>query len=71
MNDFKRRLGFGGVQKEYLTRADPPFYTQDAVLRETRSPTVRRPSTVTSKTPAEPLRARAASPPSGEVFGTR
>jgi hypothetical protein len=70
-SDFKTRLGFGGVQKEYLTRAGPPFYTQDAALQETRTPTVWRPSTVTSKTPAEPLRARAASPPSGEVFGTR
>jgi hypothetical protein len=40
------------------------------MLRETRSPTVPRPSTVTSKTPVEPLRARAASPPSSDVFGT-
>jgi hypothetical protein len=48
-----------------------PFYTQDATLRETRNPTVRRPSTVTSKTPAEPLRARAASPPSSDAFETR
>jgi hypothetical protein len=56
------------VQKEYLARAaPPPFYTQDATLRETRSPTVPRPSTVTSKTPVEPLRARAASPPSDLV----
>jgi hypothetical protein len=52
-------------------RCPAPFYTQDATLRETRSPTVPRPSTVTSKTPAEPLRARAASPPSSDVFGTR
>jgi hypothetical protein len=28
-------------------RPAPPFYTQDATLRETRSPTVPRPSTVT------------------------
>jgi hypothetical protein len=49
----------------------PPFYTQDATLRETRSPTVLRSSTVTSKTPAEPLRARVASPPSSDVFDTR
>jgi hypothetical protein len=48
-----------------------PFYTQDATLRETRSPTLPRPSTVTSKTPAEPLRARAASPPSSDAFSTR
>jgi hypothetical protein len=48
-----------------------PFYTQDVTLRETRSPTVPRPSTVTSKTPAEPLRAWAASPTSSDVFGTR
>jgi hypothetical protein len=48
-----------------------PFYTQGAALRETRSPTVRCQSTVMSKTPAEPLRARAASPPSSDVFGTR
>jgi hypothetical protein len=52
-------------------RHPAPFYTQDATLRETRSPTVLRPSTVTSKTPAEPLRARAASPPSSDAFGTR
>jgi hypothetical protein len=52
-------------------RRPAPFYTQDATLRETRSPTVPRPSTVTSKTPAEPLRARAASPPSSDAFGTR
>jgi hypothetical protein len=52
-------------------RRPAPFYTQDAMLRETRSPTVPRPSTVTSKTPAEPLRARAASPPSSDAFGTR
>jgi hypothetical protein len=52
---WKRRLGF----------------TQSAALRETRNPTVRRQSTVMSKTPAEPLRARAASPPSSDVFGTR
>jgi hypothetical protein len=48
-----------------------PFYTQDATLRETRNSTVSRPSTVTSKTPAEPLRARAASTPSSDAFGTR
>jgi hypothetical protein len=41
------------------------------MLRETRSPTVPCPSTVTSKTPAEPLRARAASPPSSDIFRTR
>jgi hypothetical protein len=52
-------------------RRPAPFYTQDMTLRETRSLTVPRPSTVTSKTPAEPLRARAASPPSSDVFGTR
>jgi hypothetical protein len=52
-------------------RHPTPFYTQDATLRETRSPTVPRPSMVTSKTPVEPLRARAASPPSSDVFGTR
>jgi hypothetical protein len=52
-------------------RRPAPFYTQDATLRETRSPTVPRPSTVTSKTPAEPLRSRAASPPSSDAFGTR
>jgi hypothetical protein len=49
----------------------PPFYTQGATLREARSPIVPRPSTVTSKTPAEPLRVRAASPPSSDVFGIR
>jgi hypothetical protein len=52
-------------------RRPAPFYTQDATLRETRSPTVLRPSTVTSKTPVEPFRARAASPPSSDAFGTR
>jgi hypothetical protein len=36
-------------------RRHAPFYTQDAALRETRNPTVPCPSTVTSKTPAEPL----------------
>jgi hypothetical protein len=51
--------------------ASTPFYTQDATLRETRNPTVRRQSTVISKTPAEPLRARAASPPSCDAFDTR
>jgi hypothetical protein len=48
-----------------------PFYTQDVTLRETRNLTARRQSTVISKTPAEPLRARAASPPSSDAFGTR
>jgi hypothetical protein len=48
-----------------------PFYTQDATFRETRNPTVRRQSTVMSKTPAEPLRARAASPPSSDAFSAR
>ena len=68
----EQELRFCGTKKEYLTRAaPPPFYTQDAMLRETRSPTVPRPSTVTSKTPTEPLRARVASPPSSDVFGTR
>jgi hypothetical protein len=52
-------------------RRPAPFYTQDAALWETRNPTVPCPSTVTSKTPAEPLRARAASPPSSDAFGTR
>jgi hypothetical protein len=52
-------------------RPSAPFYTQGAALRETRISTVRRQSTVMSKTPAEPLRARAASPPSSDVFGTR
>jgi hypothetical protein len=57
---------------KFKTRRPPvPFYTQVAALRETRNPTVRRQSTVMSKTPAEPLRARAASPPSSDVFGTR
>jgi hypothetical protein len=41
-----------------------PAIQQGATLRETRNPTVRCQSTVMSKTPAEPLRARAASPPS-------
>jgi hypothetical protein len=39
-----------------------------------RKPAVQQchvPSTVTSKTPAGPLRVRAASPPSSDVFGTR
>jgi hypothetical protein len=52
-------------------RRPAPFYTQDATLRETHNPTVPRPSTVTSKTPVEPLRVRAASPPSSDAFGTR
>jgi hypothetical protein len=57
---------------KFKTRRPPvPFYTQGAALREARNPTVRRQSTVMSKTPAEPLRARAASPPSSDVFGTR
>jgi hypothetical protein len=58
----------------FIGRARPfgkPAIRQGTALRETRNPTVRRPSTVTSKTPAEPLRARAASPPSSDVFGTR
>jgi hypothetical protein len=52
-------------------RPPAPFYTQGAALRETRNPTVRRQSTVMSKTPEEPLRARAASPPSSDAFGSR
>jgi hypothetical protein len=56
---------------KFKTRPLAPFYTQGVALRETRSPTVRCQSTVMSKTPAEPLRARAASPPSSDVFGTR
>jgi hypothetical protein len=75
------RLGFNGARKAKFKqrRPPPPFIgrarlfgkpaiRQAATLRETRNPTVRRPSTVTSKTPAEPLRARAASPPSSDVF---
>jgi hypothetical protein len=60
-----------GKIKFKTRRPPPPFYTQGAALRETRNPTVRRQSTVMSKTPAEPLRARAASPPSNDAFGTR
>jgi hypothetical protein len=60
-----------GKIKFKTRRPHPPFYTQGAALRETRNPTVRRQSTVMSKTPAEPLRARAASPPSSDAFGTR
>jgi hypothetical protein len=57
---------------KFKTRRPPaPFYTQGATLRETRSPTVRCQSTVMSKPPAEPLRARAVSPPSSDVFDTR
>jgi hypothetical protein len=41
-----------------------PTIQQGAALREIRNPTVRCQSTVMSKTPAEPLRARAASLPS-------
>jgi hypothetical protein len=59
------------VERVHNPRRPAPFYTQDATLREIRSPTVPCPSTVTSKTPAEPLRARVASPPSSDVFGTR
>jgi hypothetical protein len=59
------------IERVSNPRRPAPFYTQDATLRETRNPTVPRPSTVTSKTPAEPLRARAASPPSSDAFGTR
>jgi hypothetical protein len=59
------------AEREPEPRRPTPFYTQDATLRETHSPTVPRPSTVTSKTLAEPLRTRAASPPSSDVFGTR
>jgi hypothetical protein len=60
-----------GKIKFKTRRPPPPFYTQGAALRETRNPTVPRQSTVMSKTPAGPLRARAASPPSSDVFGTR
>jgi hypothetical protein len=50
-------------------RRPAPFYTQDATLRETRSPTVPRPSTVTSKTPAEPRGGRSGYPKfSGQVI---
>jgi hypothetical protein len=57
---------------KFKTRRSPsPFYTQGTTLRETRNPTIRRQSTVMSKPLAEPLRARAASPPSSDVFGTR
>jgi hypothetical protein len=45
-----------------------PAIQQGAALRETRNPTVRRQSTVTSKTPAEPLRARAALSMDGTAF---
>jgi hypothetical protein len=69
----RRKLGFSRARKDKVQNAPPPapFYTQGATLRETRNSTVRRQSTVMSKTPAEPLRARAASPPSSDVFGTR
>jgi hypothetical protein len=69
----KGRLGFSRSAESEVQRAPTPapFYRQGATLRETRNPIVRRQSTVTSKTPAEPLRARAASPPSSDVFGTR
>jgi hypothetical protein len=60
-----------GRMKFKTRRPLAPFYTQGAALRETHSPTVRCQSTVMSKTPVEPLRARAASPPSSDVFGTR
>jgi hypothetical protein len=56
---------------KFKTCCPTPFYTKGAALRETRNPTVRRQSTVMSKTPAEPLRAREASPPSSDAFGTR
>jgi hypothetical protein len=59
------------TEREPDPRCPTPFYTQDTTLRETRSPTVPHPSTVTSKIPVEPLRARASSPPSSDVFGTR
>jgi hypothetical protein len=70
---WKRRLGFSRSAESEVQKAPTPapFYTQGAALRETRSPTVRCQSTVMSKPPAEPLRARAASPPSSDVFGTR
>jgi hypothetical protein len=69
----RRKLGFSRSAERYSSKraAPAPFYTQGAALRETRNPTVRRQSTVMLKTPAEPLRARAASPPSSDVFGTR
>jgi hypothetical protein len=35
------------TEREPEPRRPTPFYTQDATLRETRSPTVSRPSTVT------------------------
>jgi hypothetical protein len=53
----------------FKTRRPPA--PQGATLQETRISTVRRQSTVMSKTPEEPLRARVASPPSSDVFGTR
>ena len=59
------------IEREPEPRRPTPFYTQDTTLRETRSPTVPCPSTVTSKTPAEPFRVRATSPPSSDVFDTR
>jgi hypothetical protein len=74
--------GFRGARKvKFKKRRPPPPFIgrarlfgkpviqQGAALRETRNPTVRGQSTVTSKTPAEPLRARAASPPSSDIFG--
>jgi hypothetical protein len=67
-----KKLGFSGARKgKKQPWPRPPFYRQDAALRETHSPTVPCPSTVTSKTPAGPLRARVASPPSSDIFDTR
>jgi hypothetical protein len=70
---FEREARVFAAQKGKFQSAPPPppLYTQGATLREARNPTVRRQSTVMSKTPAEPLRARAAPPPSSEAFGTR
>jgi hypothetical protein len=69
----KQSEGFRGARKDKVQNVPPPvpFYTQGAALRETHNLTVRRQSTVMSKTPTEPLRARTASPPSSDVFGTR
>jgi hypothetical protein len=69
----KGRLGFSRSAESEVQKAPTPapFYRQGTTLRETRNPTVRRQSTVISKPPAEPLQARAASPPSSDVFGTR
>jgi hypothetical protein len=54
-------------------RSTPFFIHKTRRFRKpaVQHPTVLRPSTVTSKTPVEPLRARATSPPSSDVFSTR